>query len=165
MTLPTLAEPWRTGATDDRELIRDFAGMAATEAALVVLTDSMNALAGVSPPTVVKVQAWIDEVVNLESDHADQVAERTAHLGDVKSYEGLRPGLKPTRAEQLKAAGPLNRDNESCLRVRFAAGDGAGGTASGQSADRISDLTARIVTALNLETNIVPDGILMLERS
>lgn len=165
MTLPTLDPLWRTEAIDDRELIRDFAGMAATEAALVVLTDNMNALARISPPTVAKVQGWIDEVVALETDHADQVADRTAHLGDVKSYEGLRPGLKPTRQELLKAAGPLNWDTESYLRVRFEAGDGAGGTASGQIAARIDDLKARIVRALNLETNLAGDGVLVIERS
>lgn len=165
MTLPTLDPLWRTEAIDDRELIRDFAGMAATEAALVVLSDNMNGLARVSPPTVAKVQGWIDEVVALEADHADQVADRTAHLGDVKSYEGLRPGLKPTRQELLKAAGPLNWDTESYLRVRFEAGDGAGGTASGQIAARIDDLKARIVRALNLETNLAGNGVLVIERS
>ena len=165
MTLPTLDELWRTGDTDDRELIRDIAGMAATDAALTSLTDSMNSLASVSPPTVAKVQAWIDEIIILEADYADRVADNTAHLGDVKSYEGLRPGLNPTRQQQLKAAGPLQWDTESVLKVRFEAGDNPSATASGQLGSRLSDLKARIVTALALETTVVADGTFALIRS
>jgi hypothetical protein len=162
MTLATLDALWRA---TDRELIRGYAGIPASHVGLSMLTDHMNGLAGVSPPTVTKVQAWIDEIESLEADLADLVADRRAHLGDAKVYEGIRPGAPPSRDDILKKAGPLEYDTESLFKVRYESGGNPGATASGQTNARTSDLKARIMLALSLETSAAPSGTFMLERS
>ena len=164
MTLPTLDPLWRT-TPDDRELIREYANFPGSEAGMTMLTVQLNSLASVTPSTVARVKGWIDEIQQLEQDVADQVADRTAHLGDVKSYEGLRPGLKPTKDDTLTKAGPLEWDTQSLMRVRFEAGDGPGGTASGQTQGRIADLKGRILTALSLSAVVADPGTFMIERS
>ena len=167
MALPTLDPLWRQTATrNDLELIRGYANLPASQMAIEGLTVQMNSVAEVSPPTVTQVKTWIDEIETLAQDYADQVADQTAHLGAVKSYEGLRPGLSPTRDEQLKAAGPLQWDTESVLRVRYEAGDGPAGTAVGQAAARMGDLKSRVLTALGIEQlGSAGDGSFALERS
>jgi hypothetical protein len=166
MAIPTLDPLWRQTATrNDRELIRGYASLPASEMALQGLTVQLNGVAEVSPPTVTQVQKWIDEIETLQQDYSDQVSDQTAHLGAVKSYEGLRPGASPTRADQLRAAGPLQWDTESVLKVRYEAGEGPAGTAVGQSAGRMADLKARVLTAVGIEQLGAAAGAFMLERS
>ena len=164
MAIPALNEAWRTDP-DDRELVRSYTGLPVAEDVLRNLTVAMNSVADLSPSAVAKIQGWIDEIEELEEAYAGEVADGTAHLGAVKSYEGLKPGANPTRDELLKAMGPLQWDTESLLRVRYEAGDGAGGTAVGQVAGRTDDLKARVLSALGLETFAPAEGTFALERS
>ena len=175
MAVPTLDPLWRpnaTGpspvATQDRELIRTYLGWPATDAALQGLTIAMNQVAGVSPAAVAQVQAWINEIVDLEADYADQVADGTAHLGNAEEYEGPVPGTNPSRDEQLQAAGKLTWDT-SLLKARYRFGGGAAASAHGQRLERIGVLRSRIISSLGLDptafTSTGGGGAAMLLRS
>ncbi len=157
MAVPTLDPIWRpnaTGpspaATQDRELIRTYLGWPATDAALQGVTIAMNQVAAVSPPAVAQIQAWINEIVDLEADHADQVADGTAHLGNAEEYEGPVPGTTPTRDEQLQTAGKLQWDT-SLLKARYRFSGGAAASAGGQRLERIGLLRSRIISSLGLD--------------
>lgn len=169
MPLPTLDPLWRpNGAStrNDRELIRSYADLPASEFALQGLTTQMNAVAKISPPSVTRVQLWIDEVETLTADHAAEVEDKTAHLGAVKSFEGLRPGKTPTRDDLRSEAGPVKWDTETLYKVRYEAGTGAAGTAVGQREARINTLKRLILTALSIEPMARgTDGYLAIERS
>lgn len=173
MSLPDLNILWRPNSTgpapqsrDDRELVRQYAGYPASEPALVSITQQMNMTADISPAAVGKIQEWIDEIEDLEADHAGKVADGTAFLGNVSEYEGLRPGFTPTRAELVKKADVLEWDIESLARVRIKTGaTGGTGTATGMLNDRIQVLKGRVLGALVLNDNMSGYGSFMVERS
>ena len=127
MAIPTLNSLWRATTTDDRELIRGYAGWPLSVSNLTELTAIMNRVAITSTAAVVQVQRWIDEIETLESDWADQVESGTAHLGNAASYEGPAPGSSLSRDDLKKRADVLEWDT-SLLRVKYESG-GAGGTA------------------------------------
>lgn len=163
--LPTLDPLWRSTTTtpaaaiDDRELIRQHAGWHATWESLQIITLRMNEIAESYPPTVTAIQDWLDEITSLEQDHADAVADGTAHLANAEEYQGPVPGTTPTRDQQLKQAGPLQWDT-SLLSVRYKFGGAAGpaGTADGQRQQRIGMLRARILESLGLEHEMTRNG-------
>ncbi|MBU6251222.1 MAG: hypothetical protein KGO47_08665 [Cyanobacteria bacterium REEB417] len=152
MAIPSLNALWRpnsSNATNDRDLIRAWLGWPASEVALVELSQQMNVVATISPTTVPQVQAWIDEVLELEETQADAVAAGTAHLGNAEEYEGPIPGTTPTRDQQLSQAKTLTWDT-SLLKARYRFGSGARATAQGQRDERIQLLISRIANALNV---------------
>lgn len=139
--------PWRSG---DRELIRGYAGWPVSGYNLTQLTSAMNRVADTSADAVVQIQAWIDEAENLQQDWADQVADGTAHLGNVQSYEGPAPGATPTRDQQLKKADVLEWDT-ALLRVSYQAGTRSDSTAGGVLHARVAELKARIIQAIGIQ--------------
>jgi hypothetical protein len=139
--------PWRSG---DRELIRGYAGWPVSGYNLTQLTSAMNRVADTSADAVVAIQAWIDEAESLQQDWSDQVADGTAHLGNVQSYEGPAPGATPTRDQQLKKADVLEWDT-ALLRVSYQAGTRSDSTAGGVLHARIADLKARIIQAIGIQ--------------
>jgi hypothetical protein len=165
MALAALDPLWRAADPDDRDLIREYAGITVSHTAMAMVTDLMNGLATVSPSTVPRLQGWIDEIIILETDQADLIADRTAHLGEVKVYEGLRPGATPSRDDMVFEAGPLKFDTQALYKVRIETGTGVGSTAAGQTNLRIADLKARILTAIGLQSGAPHPGAFMIERS
>ncbi len=151
-----LWRPTATSTRNDRDLIRTYIGWPATEGSLVELTQQMNAVATHSPSTVTQIQAWLDEIVNLEEIQADEIDAGTAHLGNAEEYEGPIPGTSPTRDEQLNQAGKLAWDT-SLLKARYKFGGGARASAQGQRDERTQALINRIATALNVP-RIAPQG-------
>jgi hypothetical protein len=149
MAIPTLNSLWRATTTDDRELIRGYAGWPLSVSNLTELTAIMNRVAITSTAAVVQVQKWIDEIETLESDWADKVESGTAHLGNAASYEGPAPGSSLTRDDLKKRADVLEWDT-SLLRVKIDSG-GAGGTAGAVLGGRLVDLKGRIFQALGIE--------------
>lgn len=153
MALPPLDPLWRpsaTSTTNDLVLIRTWIGWPATEGSLVELIQQMNALATNSPPDVTQVQAYVDEVIELEATQASAVADGTAHLGNATEYEGPIPGTAPTREQQLQQADVLQWDT-SLLKARYGfSGGGPGATAQGQREQRMQLLITRIAQALNV---------------
>lgn len=173
MTIQPLNGLWRPNVagpapvdTQDRELVRQYAGMPGSENAIDVITEQMNVIASFSPATVLKIQGWINEIEDLEETHAGKVADGTAFLGDVEEYEGLRPGFEPTRAELVKKADVLEWDVESLARVRIKTGPAGGqGTATGSLQARIGELKTRVLTALGLQDLDPSYGSFSIERS
>jgi hypothetical protein len=158
-TLPTLDPLWRPTATstrNDRDLIRTYIGWPATDGSLTELTQQMNTVAALAPSTVAQVQAWVDEIVTLETTQADEIDAGTAHLGNAEEYDGPIPGTSPTRDQQLSQAGKLSWDT-SLLKARYRFGGGARATAQGQRDERIELLTNRIANALNCR-RMAPQG-------
>jgi hypothetical protein len=149
MAIPTLNSLWRATTTDDRELIRGYAGWPLSVSNLTELTAIMNRVAITSTAAVVQVQKWIDEIETLESDWADKVESGTAHLGNAASYEGPAPGSSLTRDDLKKRADVLEWDT-SLLRVKIDSG-GAGGTAGAVLGGRLVDLKGRIFQTLGIE--------------
>jgi len=149
MAIPTLNSLWRATTTDDRELIRGYAGWPLSVSNLTELTAIMNRVAITSTVAVVQVQKWIDEIETLESDWADKVESGTAHLGNAASYEGPAPGSSLTRDDLKKRADVLEWDT-SLLRVKIDSG-GAGGTAGAVLGGRLVDLKGRIFQTLGIE--------------
>lgn len=145
--IPAVFAPWRSG---DRELIRGYAGWPVSGYNLTQLTSAMNRVADTSADAVVAIQAWIDEAESLQQDWSDQVADGTAHLGNVQSYEGPAPGATPTRDQQLKKADVLEWDT-ALLRVSYKAGTRSDSTAGGVLHARIADLKARIIQAIGIQ--------------
>ena len=165
MTLAALDPLWRAANPDDRDLIREYAGITVSHTSMAMITDLMNGLATVAPATVPRLQGWIDEIITLETDQADLIADRTAHLGEVKVYEGLRPGVRPSRDDMRSEAGPVKWDTESLYKVRLETGSGPGSTAGGQTNLRIADLKTRILTAIGLQAGAPQPGTFTIERS
>jgi len=149
MAIPNLNSLWRATTTNDRELIRGYAGWPLSVSNLTELTAIMNRVAITSTAAVVQVQKWIDEIETLESDWADKVESGTAHLGNAASYEGPAPGSSLTRDDLKKRADVLEWDT-SLLRVRIDSG-GAGGTAGAVLGGRLVDLKGRIFQTLGIE--------------
>lgn len=168
--LPPVDPLWRpnttTAAPNDLVLIRTWLGWPATDASLTELIQAMNTLAGLSPPDVSQVQAWIDEVLELETTQAAAVADGTAHLGNATEYEGPIPGTTPTREEQLQQADVLQWDT-SLLKARYGfSGGGPGATAQGQREQRMQGLITRIAQTLNTQRYVSPWAMGgMLQRS
>jgi hypothetical protein len=150
MAVPTLSNLWRTSPRDDRELIRSYAGWPVSEYNLQILTTILNRAADVSPGTVTRCQAWIDEIETLEQDWSDQVGAGTAHLGNAEQYEGPIPGTTVSRDDQLKKADVLEWDT-SLLRVKTTAGRRSEATASGVLGARIAQLQQRVLQALGIK--------------
>jgi hypothetical protein len=173
MTLNPVDPLWRPNGTgpapadrDDRDLIRQYAKAPATYSSLETITICMNTVASNSPSTVARVQAWIDEIEDLETTYATQVASGTAHLGNVEEYEGLRPGYEPTRQDLVKKADVLEWDIESLARVRIKTGGGAMATTSGVLWERINQLKGQVLQACSLGDLLDHgSGTFMLERS
>lgn len=158
--IPTLNALWRPNggsARDDRELIRSYANWPISAYNLTQLTSILNRAADTSPATVTQVQAWIDEVENLELDWADKVADGTAHLGNVQSYEGPTPGASLTRDDLRKKADVLEWDT-SLLRVSYQSGGRPDATAGGTIAARVALLKGRILQTLGIKASDRADG-------
>lgn len=169
MALPTLDSLWRpnnTSTRNDRDLIRSWINWPATDGSLTELIEQMNSVASLAPSAVAQVQAWVDEIVNLEATQSDEVDAGTAHLGSAEEYEGPIPGTSPSRDQQLSQAGKLTWDT-SLLKARYRFGSNARATAQGQRDERIELLIGRIASALNVR-RIAPHGAMgggMLLRS
>jgi hypothetical protein len=148
--IPTLNPLWRTTPRDDRELIRGYAGWPVSAYNLTQLTSVLNRAADTSAATVTQVQAWIDQVEDLEETWADQVADGTAHLGNVASYQGPAPGTTLTREDRQKRADVLEWDT-SLLQVSYQAGTRSDSTAGGVLATRIAQLKGRILQTLGIK--------------
>lgn len=170
MTIPPLNALWRPKPSgpnherEDRELIRGYANWPLATYNLTQLTAIMNRVALTSTPAVVQVQGWIDEVEHLEQSWAGQVADGTAHLGNVTRYSGPAPGTTLTRDDLKKKVDVLEWDT-SLQRVEYES-SGAASTAGGVLGSRIADLKARILQTLGIEAAI-PGGSdsAMLRRS
>jgi len=155
MALPTLNALWGPNGTrtvQDRSLIRVYLSLPASDEAMAHLTTQMNSVASVDPPSVAQVQAWLDEILTLEQTQSDEVDSGTAHLGNATSYEGLAPGKTLTRADKLSQAKLLQWDT-SLDKVKYEFGSNPRATSQGQREERISALTRRIETALNLRVS------------
>jgi hypothetical protein len=151
--LPDLDVQWRqTTETNDRELIRTYLNYPASDASLTMIIQQMNSVAAVSPVTVVRIQGWLDEIIELEEIQTDAVFDGTAHLGSAKEYEGVIPGTAPTRDQQLSQAGKLSWDT-SVLKARYVFSGDSRGTAQGQRDERRGLLVSRIVQAVGIPYN------------
>lgn len=148
--IPTLNALWRTTPRDDRELIRGYAGWPVSAYNLTQLTSILNRVADTSTATVTQVQAWIDQVEDLEQSWADQIDDGTAHLGNVASYQGPAPGTTLSRDDIKKRADVLEWDT-SLLQVKYEAGARPDSTAGGVLAARIGQLKARILQTLGIQ--------------
>lgn len=166
--IPTLNALWRPnqGSTrDDRELIRSYAMWPVSSYNLTQLTSVLNRVADTSAATVAQVQSWIDEIENLEADWSDKVADGTAHLGNVQSYEGPVPGSNLTRDDLRKRADVLEWDT-SLLRVSYQSGGRPDATAGGTIATRIQQLKGRILETIGIKaSDRAGDGQATLLRS
>ena len=165
--IPTLNALWRpnTASTrDDRELIRSYANWPVSNYNLTQLTVALNRVADTSTATVTQVQAWIDEVEDLEQSWADQVADGTAHLGNVSSYEGPAPGTTLSRDDLKKRADVLEWDT-SLLRVKYESGGRADATAGATIATRIAQLKRRVFQAIGIQPGDATAGQAQLLRS
>lgn len=151
--LPTLNDLWRPNGddanTDDRELIRQYSNQPAVQVVLHDLTVTMNRMAEIAPASVAQIQTWIDEIETLEAQWAAEVAAGTAHYSQAQEYEGPLPGTALTRDDLLKRADVLEWDT-NLNRVRIVAGAGGGGTAAGATGQRIGELKARVLKAMDL---------------
>ena len=147
--IPTLNALWRTTPRDDRELIRCYAGWPISSYNLTQLTTILNRAADTSAATVTQVQGWIDQVEDLEETWADQVADGTAHLGNVASYQGPAPGTTLSRDDIKKRADVLEWDT-SLLQVKYEAGSRPDSTAGGVLSARIAQLKGRILQTLGI---------------
>lgn len=145
--IPSTIPPWRT---QDRELIRGYAGWPVSAYNLTQLTSAMNRVAEASADAVAKLQDWIDEVEGLEQDWADKVSDGTAHLGNVQSYEGAAPGTTLSKADRQTKADVLEWD-ASLLKVSYQAGTRGDSTAGGVLTARVEGLKAKILQALGLK--------------
>lgn len=151
--IPTLNPLWRPNAgstRDDRELIRGYAGWPVSAYNLTQLTSALNRVADTSSAAVDHVQGWIDEIEDLSDTWADQVADGTAHLGNVQSYEGPAPGVTLTRADRQTKADVLEWD-ASLLKVSYQAGTRSDSTAGGVLHARVASLKAKILQTLGLK--------------
>jgi hypothetical protein len=154
-TIPTLNALWRpnnASARDDRELIRGYANWPVSAYNLTLLTSILNRVADTSAATVSQVQTWIDEVEDLEQTWADQVADGTAHLGNVQRYRGPRPGTNLTRDDLRKKADVLEWDT-SLLQVEYESGGNPAATAGGTIANRIMQLKGRILETCGIKAS------------
>jgi hypothetical protein len=163
-TIPTLNPLWRTTPRDDRELIRGYALWPVSAYNLTQLTSVLNRVADTSAATVAQVQAWIDAIEDLEATWGDQVADGTAHLGNVQSYQGPAPGTTLSRDDIKKRADVLEWDT-SLLQVRFESGGRADSTAGGVLAARIQQLKSRIFQTLGIKPFDGDGGDAVLLRS
>ena len=154
--LPTLSTSWRSTDVDS---VRDYAGMPVEFSALSDLITRMNTVAALQAGTVTRCRAWIDEIDTLEADYADQVDAGTAHLGNARVYEGLRPGLEGLVLSDLeKRADVLEYDTETFAKVRIESGPDQLGTATGARFARISDLKGRVLRALGVQPRMAGGG-------
>lgn len=153
--IPTLNALWRPNGSstrDDRELIRGYAMWPVSGYNLTQLTSVLNRVADTSAATVAQVQTWIDEVEDLEQTWADQVADGTAHLGNVQRYRGPAPGTTLTRDDLKKKADVLEWDT-SLLQVEYESGGRPDATAGGTIAGRIAQLKGRILETIGIKPN------------
>lgn len=165
--IPTLNSAWRN-SPDDRELIRYYAGWPTTIYNMVQLTSVLNRVAITSQGTVTRVQGWIDEIETLEQDWADKVADGTAHLGNVATYEGPPPGTTLSRDDLKRKADVLEWDT-SLLKIKYESGGRYGGrsdtSAGGVIAARMDLLKSRIFQALGIKPNDGGSGDAYVVRS
>ncbi len=145
--IPAVFEPWRSG---DRELIRGYSNWPVTGYNLTQLTSAMNRVADTSADAVVQIQDWIDEVESLSDDWSTQVADGTAHLGNVQSYEGPAPGATLTQNDRRKKADVIEWDT-TLLRVKYEAGSRADSTAGGVLHARVAELKGKVLQAIGIQ--------------
>lgn len=151
--IPDLNPLWRPNAgsaRDDRELIRGYANWPVSAYNLTQLTTALNRVADTSAAAVSHVQGWIDEIEDLSDTWADQVADGTAHLGNVQEYEGPAPGVSLSRQDRQTKADVLEWD-ASLLKVRYTAGSRGDSTAGGVLSARVSQLKAKVLQAIGIE--------------
>jgi len=161
--IPTLNPLWRTTPRDDRELIRGYALWPVSAYNLTQLTSVLNRAADTSAATVTQVQAWIDEIEDLEQDWADKVSDGTAHLGNVQSYQGPAPGTTLSREDRQKRADVLEWDT-SLLQVSYQAGTRADSTAGGVLHARVASLKRKVLQTLGIKAFDGGDGDAALVR-
>jgi hypothetical protein len=165
--IPTLNPLWRpngSSARDDRELIRGYAMWPVSAYNLTQLTTVLNRVADTSAATVKQVQAWIDEIENLEQDWSDKVADGTAHLGNVQRYRGPAPSTTLTRDDLRKRADVLEWDT-SLLQVEYESGGRPDATAGGTISNRIAQLKSRILETIGIKASDRSGGQATLVRS
>jgi hypothetical protein len=159
-TIPSVNSPWRAG---DRELVRSYAGWPISNHNLTQLTSIMNRAADTSSETVVKIQSWMDEAEDLEQDWADKIADGTAHLGNVQSYEGPIPGVTLTAQDRRKKLDVIEWDTD-LLKVKYTSGNRADSTSGGVITTRIEMLRGRVLQTLGIEA-YGSSGVMRLARS
>ena len=148
MTLPAIDPAWRqSGDPQDLILLQRYLGFAASNSSLTVLIEAMNSTAELLPAAVTSVQAMLDEIVALEETYADEVDAGTAHLANLKEYEGPIQGTTLTQDDRQAKLGPLEFDT-SLLKERKVFSDGA--SAQGERLKRRAELVGRIAQTLNL---------------
>jgi hypothetical protein len=149
--IPDLHALWRPNdqsATEDREAIRQAAEIPATQLLLRKLTLEMNRVAELSPPVVRQVQAWIDEILELEEQWGGMVSDGSARLGNLQTYEGPIPGRTLTEDDRTQEIGPIKVDT-SLLKVRMVAGPRSESEGD-VIQNRVALLQGRILEALGL---------------
>lgn len=153
-TLPDLDPLWRPNASNsiinDRELIRTYINWPATISSLTQLIEQLNSVASISPATVVQVQSWLDEIIDLEQTTADEISDGTAHLSNLQQYEGPIPGVKLTEDDRRTQVGELQWDS-NLLKNKLVFNGGMRSTPQGQREERIGLLIKRITQACNLQ--------------
>jgi hypothetical protein len=161
--LPDLDTLWRPNANNnainDLALIRTYIGWPATVASLTELIQQLNSVASISPSTVVQVQTWIDEVIELEQTQADEVADGTAHLSNLKEYEGPIQGKTITEDIKTSQLGKIQYDT-SLFKNKLVFSDGLRSTPQGQREERIGILTRRIMQACNLQSSFYSSSLI-----
>ena len=151
--LPTLNTAWRD---TDLDSIRDYIGAPVEFGVLSDLITRLNVVADLQAGTVTRCRAWIDEIDTLEADYADQVDAGTAHLGNARVYEGLRPGLEGIALTDLeKQADVLQYDTETYAKVRIESGSDQLGTATGARFARIGELKGRVIRAVGVQPRLL----------
>lgn len=153
--IPDLNPLWRPNQSgpspqdrDDREQIRQAAGLGATRLEIYTITMSMNDLAEVSAAAVSSVQGWIDEVIELEEVWAGKVIDGSSTLGSLREYEGPQPGAALSEDDRTQKIGPIEYDT-SLLRVRMVAAS-EHDSERAHVAGRVELLRGRIVDTLAL---------------
>lgn len=150
MTRPAIDPTWRQAPseTQDLVLLQRYLGFAVTNSSLTVLIEAMNSTAELLPAAVTSVQAMLDEIVTLEESYADEVDAGTAHLANLKEYEGPIQGTTLTQDDRQTKLGPLEFD-ASLLKERKVFSDGT--SAQGERLKRRAELVGRIAQTLNLK--------------
>lgn len=149
MTLPAIDSTWRQPPDEINDLIllQRYLGFAVTNSSLTVLIEAMNSTAELLPAAVTSIQAMLDEIVSLEEAYADEVDAGTAHLANLKEYEGPIQGTTLTQDDRQTKLGPLEYDT-SLLKERKVFSDNV--SAQGERLKRRAELVRRIAQTLNL---------------
>ena len=157
--LPPLDRLWRPNcpslpaeqpdncSVEDRECIRRFCGIPATEMSLTYLTMRMNELADYSPATVRSIQADIDSALAIEGQYEEGLIGGNIEATGIKSYKGprfLRPEVQYNDPPMNKA--DVVEYDTSLLQEEFTLEEG--GSISQNQGQRYWVLTGRICQAI-----------------